>query len=135
MDQCHPKRARDPEGASSILVVDDEPLVRFVAAEYLEDDGFQVLEAGDVSEALALLRSESTPIDLVFSDIHMPGGLDGCDLARWVRENRPDLPVILTSGRLHDDALPGELRQLAPIVTKPYRGDRLTCRIRAALGR
>ncbi|PAX08988.1 response regulator [Sphingomonas lenta] len=127
--------ARGPDNAPAILVVDDEPLVRFLAAEILEEDGFRVVEAGDAHEALAVLRTEAVPVHLVFSDIQMPGGLDGCDLARWVRENRPGLPVILTSGRIGDDALPGELRQLAPIVGKPYSFDHLTYCIRAALGR
>lgn len=114
-----------------VLVVEDEELVRVVAVDFLEDDGFRVLEAGDVHEAMGLLERER--VDLVFSDIQMPGGLDGCDLARWVCANRPGLPVILASGRVLDDSLPGDLRSVAPIIRKPYRGDLLMQRVAAAL--
>lgn len=116
-----------------VLVVDDEELVRVVAVEFLEEDGFRVLEACDVREAMELLECER--VDLVFSDIQMPGGLDGCDLARWVGINRPGLPVILASGCIFDDSLPGDLRSVAPIIRKPYRSELLMQRVGAALRR
>lgn len=135
MDCSEPTAACNVAMPPLVLVVDDEPLVRFVAVELLIEEGFRVVEAGNVREALVLLEADDVPVDLVFSDIQMPGGLDGCDLARWVYDNRPGLPVILASGQIEDDALPSELRQLAPIIPKPYRGERLTRRIHSALGR
>lgn len=109
-------------------------MVRFVAVEYLEEDGFHAVEASDAREAIELLQSGAVPVDVVFSDIQMPGGLDGCDLARWIYLNRPDLPVILTSGRIQDEALPTDLRGLAPIEPKPYKVKALMQRVRAAAG-
>lgn len=116
-----------------ILVVEDEPLLRQLAVDYLEDSGFAVLEAATVREAIDVIQAATSKIDLVFSDIQMPGGLDGCDLARWVWANRPGLPVILASGRVLDDDLPDDLCRLAPIERKPYRPEPLLERIRATV--
>jgi len=126
MDQSAPRLAPP----LCILVVDDEPLVRFVALEMFAEEGFRVLEAGSAREAITILSGGWATIDLVFSDIQMPGGLDGCDLARWVRDNMPGIRVILTSGRVLDEALPGDLRALAPILRKPYRPDEAVSRVR-----
>lgn len=134
MVQPRPTSARGSADRPCILVVEDEPLVRWIAVEFLQDDGFRVMEAADAHEALALLQTKSSVVDLIFSDIQMPGGLNGCDLARWVRDNRPGLPVILTSGRVRDDVLVGDLEEFAPIELKPYRGERVARRMRAALG-
>lgn len=60
-----------------ILVVEDEPLLRQLAVDYLEDSGFAVLEAATVREAIDVIQAATSKIDLVFSDIQMPGGLDG----------------------------------------------------------
>lgn len=133
MDQRRPIPSGGSVHPSSILVVEDEPLIRHITVGYLEGNGFSVLEATNAREAIGMLETATVKIDLVFSDIQMPGGLDGCDLARWVRENRPDLPVILTSGRVPDGALPDDLSQFAPIERKPYRPEPLLKRIRAAV--
>lgn len=79
-----------------ILVVEDEVLVRGVAAEYLRDCGFSVIEAADASEALAVIATGEL-IDAVFSDVQMPGPIDGLQLASWIQKHR-GLPVLLTSG-------------------------------------
>jgi len=89
----------DPSARSStqtILVVDDEVLIRTPVADFLRDCGFRVLEAGDGAQAVQLLQA-MPDIDLVFSDVEMPG-MNGFDLATWVRQNRPGLVVVLTSG-------------------------------------
>jgi CheY-like chemotaxis protein len=81
-----------------ILVVDDEPLVRVNAVDILEDAGFSTLEAEDAAQALKHI-ADHPEIGLLFTDINMPGEIDGLGLARLVHEDRPDLRVILTSGR------------------------------------
>lgn len=134
MDHHCPNSASGSDKAASILVVEDEELLRFVAVEILEDGGFHVFEAANARDALTLLETEAVAVDLVFSDIQMPGDLDGCDLARWVHDHRPGLPVILTSGQVSDQALGEPLQDYAPIERKPYRVDALMHRIRAALG-
>ena len=99
MDELHDNDGALPDTEPSvILVVEDEVLIRFVVADYLRECGFQILEAGNADEAVELLRTADLGIDLVFSDVHMPGTRDGFDLARWVQEHRPEIPVILTSG-------------------------------------
>lgn len=95
-------------------------MICLVVADYLRDHGFLVIEAMDDDEAMALLQARDVVVDLVFSDVHMPGDLDGFDLARWVCAAFPGLPVILASGAARTSDLIGELCAFAPIETKPY---------------
>src|SRR5258708_5647926 len=86
-----------PQG-ETVLVVEEEVLVRLSLAATLRDEGFFVLEAANADEAVAVLAS-STPIDIVLTDVNMPGSLDGVALGRYVRSTRPGLKVIVVSGR------------------------------------
>jgi CheY-like chemotaxis protein len=123
----------DPKTASqTILVVEDEVLIRLEIADSLRDGGFHVLEAAGASEAVEIL-STSVRVDLVFTDIQMPGGMDGLGLARWVRRHRPDARVLLTSGAARGMDLGEDLRDLAPIQEKPVPETLLLLRIRALL--
>lgn len=83
----------------TILVVEDEVLIRLSLAETLRDEGFSVVEAANADEALAILAS-STALDVVLTDVNMPGSLDGVALGRYVRSTRPELKVIVVSGRV-----------------------------------
>src|SRR3546814_6125781 len=80
-----------------VLGAEDDTLVRSAIAEALRDAGFRVMEAASADEALAYLEAAER-VDLVFSDIQMPGSLDGFGLARRLRGRHPELPIILTSG-------------------------------------
>jgi two-component system, response regulator PdtaR len=80
----------------TILLVDDQYLMRFVLAEVLQDCGFDVISACSGEEAIALL-SKGCPIDVVLSDIESPRA-DCVELAKWVHQHKPDTPVVLTSG-------------------------------------
>ena len=80
-----------------ILVIEDEFLVRLMIADHLRASGYVVIEVANASEALIVIASQ-TQIDLVFTDINVPGWLDGEALANWLSIRRPDIPVILTSG-------------------------------------
>ena len=95
-------------------------MICFVVADYLRDHGFLVIEAMDAGEAMALLQARDVAVDLVFSDVHMPGDLDGLDLARWVCAAFPGLPVILASGAARTADLDEDLCAFAPIEAKPY---------------
>lgn len=86
------------KAAPIVLVVEDEALVRAAAVAYLQECGFLVLEAPSGDEALILMR-EAPDISVVFSDVQMPGSLDGVALARWVASECPWVRVLLTSGR------------------------------------
>jgi CheY-like chemotaxis protein len=94
--------SRDAEFApvrSSILVVEDELLIRLMVSDELREAGYDVVEACDADEALVVLGT-STRIDLVISDVRMPGSIDGLELLAVLRTNYPTIPVIITSGHL-----------------------------------
>jgi two-component system, response regulator PdtaR len=102
----------------TVLVIEDHFITRWGASEYLRHVGYRVVEAVNVPEAKGILDS-GMPIDVVFSDINMPGGEDGYVLAQWLATHHPNLPVLLTSGEPEDSAAytQGALRQF---VQKPY---------------
>jgi CheY-like chemotaxis protein len=120
------------ESARTVLVVEDECMVRMPIVEYLRDCGFRVLEAADAPGAIAVLESDGC-VDLVFSDVRMPGPMDGRGLARWVREHRPAMPVLLTSGyNTHGDLGDGRADDLR-VIGKPYSQRQVARRIEAIL--
>ena len=82
---------------ATILVVDDEPLMRSMMSRILEQDGYSVLTAEDGSDALSVFRSHEREIDLLISDVSMPG-MDGAELAAELTAKSPGLPVLLMSG-------------------------------------
>lgn len=116
---------------TTVLVVEDELFVRMMAVDILEDAGYSTLEAQDADQALILLEVRDD-IDLVFTDIKMPGAVDGLGLALQVRERWPDLPIILTSGHLYRDEtmMPASV----PFLQKPYRAAALIAEMERLLG-
>jgi DNA-binding NtrC family response regulator len=110
-----------------ILVVEEEAAERVAIAEHLGEAGFDVLEAGDTDEALALLERRSDVQGLV-TDAHLPGRLDGSELARTVRDRRPGIRVVLMSG--HSDLRDDEMPDGVEFVSKPYLLDRLAPTLR-----
>jgi two-component system, response regulator PdtaR len=86
----------------TVLVVEDEVLIRLSIADALRNRGLQVLEASNAEEAMAILES-ALPIDVVFTDIRMPGRLNGAELSRHARERYPRIKLVLTSGQRLDE--------------------------------
>jgi CheY-like chemotaxis protein len=111
-----------PPSRQAVLVVEDESLVRMFAVDVLEDEGYEVIEASDAQQALAELKARPD-IKLVFTDINMPGAMDGVELAREIARTRPGLHVILTSGKYLSRA--DEVPVATPFVTKPYTAHQL----------
>ncbi|QFU16326.1 PAS domain-containing sensor histidine kinase [Microvirga thermotolerans] len=103
----------------TVLVVEDEPRVRRLTTKRLRDLGYQVLEAANGPAALAILDAESR-IDLVFTDIVMPGGMTGADVARHVQDRRPEIKVLFTSGYAEPDLVKQGLAKSAFWLKKPY---------------
>jgi CheY-like chemotaxis protein len=103
-----------------ILCVEDDDIVRLNAVEALKDAGFDVLEAEDGDRAMALME-EPDSVDIVFTDVAMPGQFDGVDLVEKIRLTHPAMPVLVTSAyALH---LSNRLRKLSPptvFIIKPY---------------
>jgi CheY-like chemotaxis protein len=122
-----------PSGDETVLVVEDDADVRATAVVALRSLGYEVLEAGNAVEALAVLESRPD-VDLLFSDVTLPGGIHGPDLARRARDRSPELKVLFTSGFsesviIHRGVLDGTL----PLIAKPYAIADLARRVRAAL--
>ena len=122
------------DGRETILVVDDNCAVRKSAVAQLQSLGYQTLEAGSGNEALAMIERQ-TSFDLLFTDVMMPGGMNGVELARAGRKVRPDLKVLLMSG------FPGTLERNdlselgnVKLLMKPYRRQELQDAVGAALG-
>jgi CheY-like chemotaxis protein len=89
--------SRMPESRRTILVVDDDEDVLEMATAYLEQQGYRVLHASNGTDGLRILQGDAT-IDLLFTDIVMPGGMDGFELAHQAKQVRPQLRVLYTSG-------------------------------------
>lgn len=119
----------------TVLVVEDEVLIRWVVAEHLRDCGYRVIEAGSGDEAVEMLRRTALTIDVVFSDVQMPGSVDGFALAQWVRQQRPTTKVVLTSGVAKALDAAQDLCFEAPVVAKPYSPAELEKRIRRLVTR
>ena len=116
----------------TILVVEDEPELLALASRYLEELGYEVIRASTGAEALDIASREPR-IDLLLSDIVMPGGMNGRRLAKELRALRPSLPVLFVSG-YSDDAVDADVDAVdAPIVAKPYDRARLAAAVRDAL--
>jgi len=107
----------------SILVVDDEPAVRELACQLLTDAGFNVISAQDGQSAIKIIQDSTIPLDLLFTDIVMPGGIDGFGLAKITKQERPTLPIIFTTGHAEValKELKKDLTQKIKVIGKPYR--------------
>ena len=108
---------------SVILVVDDDALVRVHSNLALEDAGYEVVEASNAADALAKLE-ERPDIAALFTDVRMPGALNGIDLANAVHAKRPDIAILVTSGA--DNGTTAALPKDARFVQKPYTGAQLS---------
>jgi len=128
-------REHPPRAAETILVVDDSDDVLAIAREHLHGLGYRVLVARSGAEALGMIDHHGIDgIDLLFTDIVMPGGISGVMLAEMVRERLPTMPVLFTTG--YNDELVGEGPRQLPIMDvlgKPYPRSELAVRVRAAL--
>ncbi|MEO8375268.1 MAG: PAS domain-containing protein [Sphingomonas bacterium] len=119
----------------AVLVVDDEPAVRMLVTEILDDLGYVAMEAGDGPEALAVLHSNAR-IDLLITDVGLPGGMNGRQVADAARAARPELPVLFITGFAENSVVgDGPLEPGMELVTKPFSMEALGGRIREMIGR
>jgi CheY-like chemotaxis protein len=114
----------------TVLVVEDEVLIRLVIADYLRECGYRVHEAVSAEEAVVILQSPEVFVDVVFSDVEMSGGMDGFGLARWIRANKPGTRVILTSGAERSADIAATLCEAGPLLEKPYPSQDVVDRIK-----
>jgi two-component system, response regulator PdtaR len=120
----------DHEGPT-ILVVEDEFLIREDAAETIEKAGFGVIQAGSADEAIAILEAR-LDIHVVFTDVQMPGSMDGLKLAGFVRDRWPPIKILATSGFVKVG--PGDLPAGSVFLAKPYRGPEMIATLRKLIG-
>jgi two-component system, response regulator PdtaR len=117
-----------PPASPVILLVEDDVLLRWVIADSLRESGFAVVEAANSAEAVRVM--EATPIDALFSDIDMPGRMDGLALAQWVHQRRFNTKIILTSGVQKPL---GDAGKYASFLPKPYADDQVEHLLRSVL--
>ena len=110
-----------------ILIVDDDLLIRMNALEMIEDAGFEVVEAASADEAIAILERR-LDITVVFTDIQMPGTMDGLKLAAAVRDRWPPIKIVATSG--HVTLGPDDLPEGGRFLQKPYSPTEITKTLR-----
>jgi CheY-like chemotaxis protein len=128
------KPAGLPAGNETILVVEDAAAVRTAAVSLLESLGYRVLQANDGPSALELV-DEHLDIDLVLSDVVMPGGMKGPDLARHVLKRRPDVKLLYMSGYADDASFrDGTFDPYAELISKPFQSEELARKVREVLG-
>lgn len=118
----------DNGASSTILVVEDEPLIRITTASALSDAGLTVLDCANADQAITILEQRSD-ICLVFTDVDMPGSMDGIKLCNYIRDRWPPIALIVTSGK-HMSSQP-TLPANTPFFAKPYGFEDVIRSIRA----
>ncbi len=108
----------DPDGTRKVLVVDDEVFVRMLVADVLDEAGFAVVEAPDAQSALARLE-QSEDVRVLFTDINMPPGMNGLELAERVHQRWPEIGLVIASG--YERPAPAQIADGGLFLPKPFR--------------
>lgn len=111
-----------------VLVVEDEPLLRMGIVDHLEDEGFTVLEASNADQAVEILVN-NLDIQILFTDVDMPGGMDGLKLAAAVRDRWLPIKIVVTSG--HREVNVADLPVEAQFFSKPYNPSKISAAFRS----
>jgi DNA-binding NtrC family response regulator len=117
----------DPDRRPIVLLVEDEPLLRFFVSDLLAESGFEVIETGSADEALTWLEVRDD-VRVILTDIQMPGELNGLDLAALVHRRWPGISILVVSGELCPNA--AELPHGGRFVAKPYEGSAVVHHLR-----
>jgi Response regulator containing CheY-like receiver, AAA-type ATPase, and DNA-binding domains len=117
----------------TVLVLDNDVLVRMPICEYLRDCGYRVLEAANADEAKAILEKRDIKIDVLLSDIQMPGHMNGFAFVAWARSMRPGLVIVIAGTPERAANAAGELCEHGPILGRPYEPQTVLQRIKRLL--
>jgi len=117
----------------TVLIVEDEVLVRLAIADCLRECGYKVIEAATSDEAVQVLQEPTVKIDVILCDVSLPGGFDGFGLAQWVRAHRNGLPIILVGSPAGASDAAGDLCDSGPMLAKPYDPQLVLDRIKRLL--
>ena len=133
-EQPKEQPAKPPAGrGETVLIVDDEPTIRMLVSDTLADLGYQAIEAADAPTGLKLLESD-VAIDLLITDVGLPGGMNGKQMADVARRRRPDLKVLFITGYTENAAISnGRLERGMHVLSKPFPMEKLATRIRAII--
>ncbi|MEO8131419.1 MAG: ATP-binding protein [Bryobacteraceae bacterium] len=126
-------RAEMPSGTETVLVAEDQDIVRGLAVRILKRQGYTVLEASQGSDALALCQSHPSQIDLLVTDVLMPGGLNGRQLAEQAIKIHAEMRVLLMSGYTTDHLVHSGIEKGAPFLQKPFTPQQLARKVRDVL--
>jgi CheY-like chemotaxis protein len=127
---CFTKAIQATGDGEVVLIIDDEPLIRMLVAEVLSDAGYSAIEASDGPAGLRVLQS-AAKIDLLITDVGLPGGMNGRQIADAARELRPDMKVLFITGYAENAALGnGQLEKGMHVIAKPFEMERLAQKIR-----
>ena len=128
-----PNRNSKATDTQTVLVLDGDVLVRMPVVQFLRDCGYRVVEAANTDEAIAILHNTNTPVDVVLSEIDIPGSMNGFGFAQWARSVLPDLRILLagTPERTVQNAT--ELCEVGPTLKRPYDHKRVLHRIKRLL--
>lgn len=122
----------NPRGSERILVVEDDPVVRQIPATYLGDHGYEIVEAGNGEEAVDYLKN-GRPFDLLFTDVVLPGGMNGVEIGEKAKRNQPRIKIIYTTGYADSDVIDELTNTNAIVLRKPYSRDELLEIVRTSL--
>lgn len=117
----------------TVLLVEEDVLIRMPLAAYLRDCGYKVVEAVSSTEALMVLQQPDVTVDALFADAQLTGGMDGFGLAQWMRLNRPQSQIVLAGTPARAVAEAGRLCEEGPMLAKPYEPQIVENRIRQLL--
>lgn len=101
---------------STVLVVEDDDFIRMDAASTFEEAGYTVIEAANADDAIRVLETQD--VEVLFTDIEMPGSIDGLELASLVSDRWPEMRIVIASGKIRLEA--GQMPEKARFLTKPY---------------
>ena len=115
-----PDRSSKPANGKTVLVLDDDVLVRMPVVQFLRDCGYRVVEAANTDEAVAILQKTDALVDVVLSEIVIPGSMNGFKFAVWARSVRPELKILLAGTPERTVRNAAELCEVGPTLKRPY---------------
>ena len=115
-----PDRSSKPANGETVLVLDDDVLVRMPVVQFLRDCGYRVVEAANTDEAVAILQKTDALVDVVLSEIDIPGSMNGFKFAVWARSVRPELKILLAGTPERSVRNAAELCEVGPTLKRPY---------------
>jgi CheY-like chemotaxis protein len=122
-----------PARVETVLVLDDDVLIRMPICQYLRDCGYRVLEAASADEAAVFMQKEDIHLDVILSDVEMPGKMNGFGFAQWARSVRPEVDIVLAGTPDRAVYAAHKLCEQGPMLMKPYDHEIVLDRIKRLL--